>query len=148
MDLGVTKHKCATFSEAEMLAEVGVKDIVLAYNIIGPNLGRTVKFVEKFSHGTLCVTADQHRRSQSRWLARLRRTKPLNRCQRVAVDECWNQTIGFRDQLVAEGWPIPPIVAGGTGSFPPYAERDDPALELSPDTLVFQTCGLLGCCCA
>src|SRR5215467_7432616 len=29
---GITKHKCATIAEAEMLADVGVKDIFLAYN--------------------------------------------------------------------------------------------------------------------
>ena len=32
LKLGITKHKCATFAEAEMLALAGVKDIFLAYN--------------------------------------------------------------------------------------------------------------------
>src|SRR5215472_5917527 len=36
---GITKHKCATFAEAEMLAEAGVVDIFLSYNLVGPNIG-------------------------------------------------------------------------------------------------------------
>ena len=40
LGMGLTKHKCATFAEAEMLADCGVKDIFLAYNLVGPNIGR------------------------------------------------------------------------------------------------------------
>lgn len=55
---GITKHKCATLAEAEMLAAAGVKDIVLAYNPVGPNIGRVVKFLQKFPSTKLAVTAD------------------------------------------------------------------------------------------
>ena len=55
---GITKHKCATFAEAEMLAQAGVKDIFLAYNIVGPNIARAVAFLEKFPTVKLSVTAD------------------------------------------------------------------------------------------
>lgn len=40
LELGIVKHKCATFAEAEMLASVGIKDIFLAYNLVGPNVRR------------------------------------------------------------------------------------------------------------
>ncbi|HEY4260204.1 MAG TPA: alanine racemase, partial [Schlesneria sp.] len=56
--LGITKHKCATFAEAEMLADCGVKDIFLAYNLVGPNIGRSVKFLKKYPDVALSVTAD------------------------------------------------------------------------------------------
>ena len=36
--LGVTRHKCATIAEAEMLADAGVQDILIAYQMVGPNL--------------------------------------------------------------------------------------------------------------
>ena len=39
--------------------------------------------------------------------------------------------------LVAEGLDVPRLVAGGSGSFPLYAELNDPALELSPGTVIF-----------
>ena len=55
---GITKHKCATLAEAEMLAECGVRDIFLAYNIVGPNIRRVVAFCQRFPHVRLAVTAD------------------------------------------------------------------------------------------
>lgn len=58
LELGITKHKCATFAEAEMLADCGVKDIFLAYNLVGPNIQRSVKFLKKFPDVKLIVTAD------------------------------------------------------------------------------------------
>jgi D-threonine aldolase len=58
LGLGITKHKCATFAEAEMLADAGVKDIFLAYNLVGPNIGRAVRFLEKYPDVKFSVTAD------------------------------------------------------------------------------------------
>lgn len=58
LDRGITKHKCATFAEAEMLAGCGVKDICLAYNMVGPNVQRAVAFKEAYPDVTLIVTAD------------------------------------------------------------------------------------------
>ena len=55
---GITKHKCATIAEAEMLAEAGVKDILLSYNIVGPNIRRAVEFVKRYSAVSFQVLAD------------------------------------------------------------------------------------------
>lgn len=55
---GITKHKCATIAEAEMLALAGVRDILLAYNIVGPNIARVIQLVEQFPGLELIVTAD------------------------------------------------------------------------------------------
>jgi D-serine deaminase-like pyridoxal phosphate-dependent protein len=55
---GIRKHKCATLAEAQMLAEAGVKDVFLAYNLVGPNLERAVQFARRFPDVTLSVTAD------------------------------------------------------------------------------------------
>ena len=40
---GITRHKCATIAEAEMLAEVGAEDVLLAYQLVGPNVDRFVQ---------------------------------------------------------------------------------------------------------
>ena len=56
--MGIVKHKCATFAEAEMLAECGVKDIFLAYNLVGPNIVRAVTFLKRFPDVRFAVTAD------------------------------------------------------------------------------------------
>ena len=58
LDHGITKFKAATFAEAEMLAEAGVRDVVLAYNVVGPNIARTVQFVQAFPNVSFAVTAD------------------------------------------------------------------------------------------
>src|SRR5688500_17524651 len=58
LEIGITKHKCATFAEAEMLADAGAKDIFLAYNLVGPNIQRAVRFVEKYPAVDFMVTAD------------------------------------------------------------------------------------------
>lgn len=58
LSLGIVKHKAATFAEAEMLAEVGVKDICLAYNLVGPNIARAVEYRKSWPDVSLQVTAD------------------------------------------------------------------------------------------
>jgi len=58
LQLGITKHKCATIAEAEMLAEAGVSDILLAYNIVGANIARVAEFVKQYPDVRFLVTAD------------------------------------------------------------------------------------------
>lgn len=189
--LGITKHKCATFAEAEMLAEAGVRDIFLAYNLVGPNIDRAVKFRRKYPDTTFLVTADhpapvaqlgramaeagqtigvlldldsgQHRTglepgpqavalygqiasTPGLVAAGLHLYDGQNHQENVderrrAVMTCWRAAAGLRDELVGRGWPVPRIVAGGTGSFPIFAELNDPAIELSPGTCVFHDAG-------
>jgi D-serine deaminase-like pyridoxal phosphate-dependent protein len=188
---GITRHKCATIAEAEMLAETGVKDIFWAYNPVGPNIGRVVRFVQKYPHVKLAVTGDhpspisilanaladadksievlldidcgQHRTGRpigpsARWLyqkiAAMAGITPGGlhvydghnhqkdvAQRRAAVHAIWQSAAEFRDQLVADGLSVPRIVAGGTASFPIFAAIDDPAIELSPGTIVFHDWG-------
>ncbi len=188
---GITRHKCATIAEAEMLAEAGVSDIFWAYNPVGPNIGRVVRFVQKYPHVQLAVTGDhpspismlakelaaagksievlldidcgQHRTGQPvgakaaalyRRIAHLKGVTPGGLHlydghnhqkdvseRRAAVHAIWQSGAEFRDQLVAEGLPVPRIVAGGTASFPIFAAIDDPDIELSPGTIVFHDWG-------
>ncbi|HEV3204831.1 MAG TPA: D-TA family PLP-dependent enzyme [Gemmataceae bacterium] len=55
---GITKHKCATPAEAEMLAQCGVPDILLAYNLVGPNCGRMARLMQAFPNCRFSVLAD------------------------------------------------------------------------------------------
>ena len=48
LERGVTRHKCATIAEAEMLAREQVPQILLAYQLVGPNIGRWLKLVGSF----------------------------------------------------------------------------------------------------
>jgi D-serine deaminase-like pyridoxal phosphate-dependent protein len=56
---GVRKHKCATIAEAEMLAIAGAPDVLISYAMIGPNVTRLVKLIEKFP-GTAFSTIVDH----------------------------------------------------------------------------------------
>jgi D-serine deaminase-like pyridoxal phosphate-dependent protein len=48
LEAGITKFKCATIAEAEMLGIVGAPDVVLAYQPLGPKLLRFIRLIEKF----------------------------------------------------------------------------------------------------
>ncbi len=61
--------------------------------------------------------------------------------RRAGVQALWRRVDAFRNRLVSNGLPVPRIVAGGTPSFPMFAEIDDPSLECSPGTCVFQDAG-------
>ncbi len=56
--LGITKHKCATLAEAEMLADCGAADVLLAYPLVGPNCGRMAKLAERYPATRFSVLAD------------------------------------------------------------------------------------------
>ncbi|MEI8018316.1 MAG: D-TA family PLP-dependent enzyme [Schlesneria sp.] len=191
LGMGLTKHKCATFAEAEMLADCGVKDIFLAYNLVGPSIGRAKRFLLKFPDVKLAVTADDLKMidelsdamsSASLTIRVLLDLDPgLHRTgvvpgamatklyQRIvelpglqpggfhlydgqnhqtnlaertaAVLAGWNVAASLRDQFVRNGWPVPAIVCGGTGSFPVFANLDDGSIELAPGTCVFHDSG-------
>ncbi|MBM3215986.1 D-TA family PLP-dependent enzyme [Candidatus Poribacteria bacterium] len=55
---GVTKHKCATLREAEMLAEEGAPDILIAYQMVGPNQERLATLMARFPETTFRCVAD------------------------------------------------------------------------------------------
>ncbi len=48
LEAGITKHKCATLAEAEMLAQVGAPDVLIAYPIVGPNCQRLASLMKKY----------------------------------------------------------------------------------------------------
>jgi len=45
---GITKFKCATIAEAEMLASVGAADVLLAYQPVGPKIERFIKLMKTY----------------------------------------------------------------------------------------------------
>ncbi|MBX9583894.1 MAG: D-TA family PLP-dependent enzyme [Gemmataceae bacterium] len=58
LDAGVTRHKCATVAEAEMLATAGAPDVLIAYPLVGPNRGRLVELIRRFPGTTFSVLID------------------------------------------------------------------------------------------
>jgi D-serine deaminase-like pyridoxal phosphate-dependent protein len=48
LEQGISKFKCATIAEAEMLASSGAKWILISYQMVGPNIERLFKLKERF----------------------------------------------------------------------------------------------------
>ncbi len=55
---GITKFKCATLAEAEMLATHSAPDVLLAYQPVGPNVARIVELVRRFPETKFSVIVD------------------------------------------------------------------------------------------
>ncbi len=55
---GITKFKCATIMEAEMLASMGVKDILFAYPIIGPGQQKFLDLIHAFPDSKFSTLID------------------------------------------------------------------------------------------
>jgi D-serine deaminase-like pyridoxal phosphate-dependent protein len=210
---GITKHKCATLMEAEMLAECGVKDILLAYNVVGPNIARVVRLLERWPDVKFACTGDylpavqalgaavqrgagfQPARGESTPSTAGRKPTPLVEVlldvdvgmhrtgmtsgpqavelyrsfaktpgikpgglhaydghnhqheladRRTAAREVWRIASELRDELEKNDLPVPRIVCGGTPTFSMFAEIEDPAIELSPGTIVLHDTGYGG----
>ncbi|CAN5576285.1 D-TA family PLP-dependent enzyme [soil metagenome] len=59
MEHGIYKFKCATIAEAEMLAMIGAKDVLLAYQPVGPKAKRLLQLVLKYPNTKFsCITDD------------------------------------------------------------------------------------------
>jgi D-serine deaminase-like pyridoxal phosphate-dependent protein len=48
MEAGITKFKCATIAEAEMLAMCNASDVLLAYQPVGPKLSRFISLIIQY----------------------------------------------------------------------------------------------------
>src|SRR5438034_3045144 len=49
---GISKFKCATIAEVEMTASCGAQDVLLAYQPVGPNVGRLVQLAKRSEEHT------------------------------------------------------------------------------------------------
>lgn len=185
-ELGIVKHKCATIAEAEMIARAGGTDVLLAYPLVGPNIGRFVKLIQQYPNTTFRAVADapEPLKALSDAARSLRQPIPTlldldvgmgrtgiapdaapalykelaespglspdglhaydghirdtNLDDRTQAARSVEKTVlALRDQLVADGFPVPRIVLGGTPTFPIHAKLDAPGVECSPGTIVF-----------
>jgi D-threonine aldolase len=58
MGLGIAKFKCATIAEAEMVAGCGAADVLLAYQLVGPNVRRFIQLIKTFPGTSFATIAD------------------------------------------------------------------------------------------
>ena len=55
---GVRKFKCATIAEAEMLAQAGAPDVLIAYAVVGPMIGRLRQLIETYPNTHVACLID------------------------------------------------------------------------------------------
>ncbi|MGI6161669.1 MAG: D-TA family PLP-dependent enzyme [Christensenellales bacterium] len=56
--MGIDRFKCATIAEAEMLAKSGAPHILIAYPLIGTNIGRFIRLIKAFPSSTFYAIGD------------------------------------------------------------------------------------------
>jgi D-serine deaminase-like pyridoxal phosphate-dependent protein/enamine deaminase RidA (YjgF/YER057c/UK114 family) len=187
--LGITRYKCATLAEAEMCAQAGAPDVLLAMQPVGPNVPRLLALQQAFPRTTFSTIADDagavraiegvmaaagstievlvdldigQRRTGIRpgpaavtlyraiaessslragglhaYDGHLHHSDPIERA--AACEKAFAPVLILRDELVAQGLPVPRIVAGGTPTFPMHAARED--VECGPGTSVLWDAG-------
>ena len=58
LEMGITKFKCATIAEAEMLAIAGAPDVLLAYQPVGPKVERLIELMKAYPDTVFSCLAD------------------------------------------------------------------------------------------
>ena len=55
---GITKFKCATLAEAEMVAQCGAPDVLLAYQLLGPKVARFAQLIRAYPQTAFSTITD------------------------------------------------------------------------------------------
>lgn len=58
MELGISRFKCATIAETEMVARCGAPDVLMSYPLVGPNIARFLRLVQLFPAVRLWALGD------------------------------------------------------------------------------------------
>ncbi|MGH2622293.1 MAG: alanine racemase, partial [Sphingobacterium sp.] len=58
MDAGIDQFKCSTIAEAEMLAMAGAKDVLLAYQPVGPKIQRWTNLISTYPNTSFSCLVD------------------------------------------------------------------------------------------
>lgn len=64
LNYGINKFKCATIAEAELLAQCEVRDILLAMQPVGANVGRFFELIEQYPNSKFSTIVDNSKTIQ------------------------------------------------------------------------------------
>ena len=184
MDAGVTKFKCATIAEAEMLGMCNAPDVLFAYQPYGPKLTRFIRLTEAYPGTKFSCLIDNELSANEisesakagniivdvyidlnigmdRTGVRPEDALPIYRYAQnlpginvmglhaydghirdVAINvrtarcnEAYERVVKLKEGIVANGYPDPVIIAGGSPTFPVHAKRQ--GVECSPGTFIY-----------
>ena len=128
---GVTRFKCATIAEAEMTAEAGASDVLLAYQPVGPNIARLATLVERFPGTRFSALVDNVETAHTIGRAFDRRRKTIE----LLID----LDVGMHRSGMAVGSPahvlyralsgIPGVRPGGLHAYDGHLRDSDPSIR-------------------
>lgn len=189
MEAGISKFKCATIAEAEMLAMINAPDVLLAYQPTEPRLQRIIRLIKSYRDTTFSCLVDNYRSANNiaetasknnleipvyidlnvgmnrtgiapgneaielyQECMSLKGIRPIGlhaydghirmkdfEQRRKKCDEVFRIVEDTQKELGDKGFPKPVIIAGGTPTFPIYAQMKD--VECSPGTFIFWDAG-------
>lgn len=97
-DAGITRFKCATIAEAEMLAILGAQDVLLAYQPVGPKIRRLLNVIKAYPATRFSCTVDSEEN--------VRLLSASCRMQKVILDVYIDLNVGMnRTGITAEKAP-------------------------------------------
>ena len=100
VDAGITKFKAATLNEANMIAQNGGEDILLAYQPVGPNIALLTRLIQNYPKVSFATILDNEETANQ--LANSMQNAKLNLRVRIDVDCGMHRTgIPFGDSLNA-----------------------------------------------
>jgi D-serine deaminase-like pyridoxal phosphate-dependent protein len=182
---GISKFKCATIAEAEMLGMASAPDVLLAYQPAGPKLKRFVQLIKAYPDTAYSCLVDNNDTSQSiseEAVANeiiisiyvdlnvgMNRTGITSGAQALTLykicsslpgidlkglhaydghihdsdyavrqersDESMTPVFKLIDDIIAEGFPEPVVIAGSSPTLPIVSKIKD--IEVSPGTFVY-----------
>ncbi len=126
--LGITKCKCATIAEAEMAANAGAPDVMLAGQLAGPNVARFLALVERFPRTRFSTLADDG--------ATLERVSAAATAKGTAVEVLLDLDVGQHRTGIAPGpaavdlfgkiVSLPGLSAGGLHAYDGHLHQRNP----------------------
>lgn len=141
LEAGITKFKCATIAEAEMAAQSGAPDVLIACQQVGPNRQRLLRLVQTYPGTVFSTIADDL--GAARALSRDFAAAGAEIAVLVDLDTGMHRSgIAPGDEaraLYLELKKLPGLVPGGLHAYDGHIREGDPAkrhaqaeLELAP----------------
>jgi D-threonine aldolase len=125
MALGITRYKCATIAEAEMCAQAGAADVLIAFQLVGPNPARLLALQNEYPKTKFLTIVDDVSvlEAMARTKARLEILVDLDVGQHRTGIPPGSPAFALYRQLAAS----PGLIAGGLHAYDGHLSQSDPA---------------------
>lgn len=144
VELGITKFKCATIAEAEMAAESGARDVLLAYQPVGPQIERLLELAVRHpGTGFGCLFDNLNSLAQLQQAAKANTRLTLFLDLDVGQGRTGIQPDAGAYELYREMTRLPWVEAGGLHAYDGHLHDSDPAVRSAACDAAFAPVALL-----